>query len=102
MAFEYKYSIYNPGQYPEDTQKMWDVLVADGWQVNTADPNYNEICILWQRPLPELVPVEPAAPEPEPRDRDSLGRFQTSSEAPEVEITDTSGGLRAHEGQDSR
>ncbi len=52
MAFQYQYGVYNPGQYPADTQKAWDALVADGWQVCTAIPNYTEISILWQRELP--------------------------------------------------
>jgi hypothetical protein len=56
MAFEYQYGIYNPGQYPADVQKQWDAMVADGWQVHTAAPNYSEIAILWHRDLPEKKP----------------------------------------------
>jgi hypothetical protein len=56
MAYQYQYGIYNPGQYPADAQAAWDAMVADGWQVHTALPNYSEICIFWQRELPEKKP----------------------------------------------
>jgi hypothetical protein len=62
MAFEYKYGVYNPGQYPDAAQAAWDALVADGWQIHTALPNYSEICILWQRELPgKQAEKKPAA-----------------------------------------
>ncbi len=96
MTFQYQYGIYNPGQYPAEIQETWDALVADGWQVNTAVPAYNEIYILWQRELP--VP-EPAAKEETPyypAARDVLGRFQVAGD------DQTSGDLQAHEGQDAR
>jgi hypothetical protein len=52
MAFEYRYGIYNPGQYGADVQAQWDAMVADGWQAHTAMPAYNEVYIFWQRELP--------------------------------------------------
>ena len=85
MAYQYQYGIYNAGQYPADTQKAWDALVADGWQVNTALPAYTEICILWQRELPAADTPDRRAP-------------QQYRENPEQ----VSGGLRDHEGQDAR
>lgn len=51
--FEYRYSVYNPGQYPGEVQAQLDAMVADGWQVQTAAPNYSEIAILWHRELPK-------------------------------------------------
>ena len=53
MALEYRYGVYNPGQYAADVQAQWDGLVADGWQVHTAMPNYSEISILWAREQPK-------------------------------------------------
>ena len=49
---QYKYAVYNPGQYPADVQKQWDELAADGWHVHTALPNYSEIAILWEKDGP--------------------------------------------------
>jgi hypothetical protein len=62
MAFQYQYGIYNPGQYPADVAVAWDALVADGWQVHTAVPAYNEIYILWQRELPAASKPDPRTP----------------------------------------
>jgi hypothetical protein len=53
MALEYRYAVYNPGQYADDVARAWDEMVADGWQIHTAAPNYAEISILWQRELPK-------------------------------------------------
>lgn len=62
MAFEYRYAVYNPGQYAADVADQWDALVTDGWQVHTAMPNYSEIAILWHREIPkaEVKPDKPA------------------------------------------
>lgn len=96
MTFQYQYGIYNPGQYPADTQAIFDAMVADGWQVNTAAPAFNEIYILWRRELPvpepatlEETPYYPAA-------RDVLGRFQAAGD------DQISGELQSHEGQDAQ
>jgi hypothetical protein len=73
MASEYRYDVYNPGQYPDDVQARWDALVADGWQVHTALPNYSEISILWHREVPAAPEGHPEEePDvPEGGDRDS-------------------------------
>lgn len=97
MTFQYQYGIYNPGQYPAEVQAAWDAMVADGWQVNTAVPAYNEIYILWQRELP----LAAAADEPAPRGRRAAQKHRENPE-PEDPAEQTSGGLRAHEGQDAR
>lgn len=52
---EYQYGIYNPGQYPAESQAQFDQMSADGWHVHTALPNYNEVCILWERGGSALV-----------------------------------------------
>lgn len=52
QEFEYVYSRYNPGQYPEQTSQI-DAMAADGWHAHTALPNYNEIYILWERAVPK-------------------------------------------------
>jgi hypothetical protein len=94
MTFEYKYGIYNPGQYPADAQAAWDALVAVGWQVCVAAPAYNEIYILWQREA--LVPSELGDA---PATRDSLGRFQK----PSVDLEeDLSGDAHTRGGDDAR
>ena len=95
MAFEYQYGIYNPGQYPADVQKGWDAMVADGWQIHTAAPAYNEIYLLWQRELPG----ENTAPEP---DEPAPRKPRAAQKHRENPGDQTSGGLRAHEGQDAR
>jgi hypothetical protein len=52
VALEYRYAVYNPGQYGPDVQAQLDAMVAAGWQVHTAMPNYSELYVLWQRELP--------------------------------------------------
>lgn len=94
MTFQYQYGIYNPGQYPADVQKAWDAMVADGWQVNSATPAYNEIYILWQRELP----LEAAPDEPAPHKRRAVQKHRENPE-PEEQV---SGGLHDHAGQDAR
>lgn len=61
---QYQYEVYNPGQYKADVQAQLDQMVADGWQVHTAAPNYSEIAILWQRELPKPGVSKDDAKEP--------------------------------------
>lgn len=53
MAFEYRYGVYNPGQYRADMEQQWAAMAADGWQIHTAAPTPSEVTILWQRELPD-------------------------------------------------
>ena len=46
---QYKYAMYNPGQYPAEVQEQLDAMSADGWHVHTALPNYSEVYILWEK-----------------------------------------------------
>jgi len=88
MAFEYQYGMYNPGQYPGEVKAQLDEMVADGWQVHTAIPNYTEMYVLWHRELPVPSVNVPAGSIPQKQ--------------PELAPEGISGGLRSHEGQVAR
>lgn len=87
MTFQYQYAIYDY-HYAADQQERLDLMVADGWQVHSVAAGSLELCVLWQRELPA-----------EKRSPRSAQRYR---ENPAPEDEKTSGGLRAHEGQDAR
>ena len=52
---QYKYAMYNPGQYPADVQAQMDAMSADGWHIHTALPNYTELYVVWEKDGSALV-----------------------------------------------
>lgn len=44
---QYRYAVYNFGQFPDEQQAKLDEMCADGWRVSTAIPNFSELSVLW-------------------------------------------------------
>lgn len=101
MTFQYRYGIYNPGQFPEAAQSQLDAMTADGWQVRTASPNFSELYILWEREIPLAAAPEEVPDKPAPHKHRAAQKHRENPE-PEDPEEQTSGGLRAHQGQGAR
>jgi hypothetical protein len=116
MAYQYCYTIYD-FHWPDAQQERLDLMVADGWQIHTANPASSEVYVVWQRELPGET--APAAQEtPDSGSRDSLGRFTAApsdspgepaagglrrpDDSPGLTGEQISGELQAHEGQGAR
>lgn len=51
--FEYEYDLQNPGQYKAEAEASWKRKQEAGWHVHTANLNYGEVALLWEREAPE-------------------------------------------------
>lgn len=59
---KYEYDLYSfqDGPRAASSKERIDQRVADGYEVHTAMPNFNELAILWHKPEPP-TPLEALA-----------------------------------------